>query len=112
MTPFDFQGTPVRHIEIKGTVWFHATDVCKCLGLSTLKGTAMHLRKLDADERSLVTPNQIEGLRGRGATFVTESGMNKLAMRADSAKAKPFQNWLVTFGLAVECGDEGTVPIR
>lgn len=79
---------------IDGEPWFHATDVCLCLGLGVQKGTHNHTRRLDADEQRRVTPSQARGLRGAGATFVNESGLYKLILRSDKATAKPFQDWV------------------
>ena len=90
-----FQDTALRTIEIGGEPWFHATDVCKCVGLNTDKGTNHHLRKVDADVKRLITPYQMRGLRGAGAVAVSASGLYRLIMRADGAKAKPFRDWVV-----------------
>lgn len=91
----------LRTIELDGHPWFHATDVCRCLGLSINGGTYHHLRKLDADEKRTLSKSQNRVLgedkflgRAATATVVSESGIYKLTMRADSDKAKPFQDWV------------------
>jgi prophage antirepressor-like protein len=70
-----------------------AIDVCRCLGLATDGGTFNHLRKLAGDEKRRLTKNQFLA-RGIGPTAVSESGLYKLVMRADSETARPFQDWV------------------
>lgn len=101
MNTFAFAGQQLRTIDIDGTPWFHATDVCKCIGLTTRGGTYPHLMKLDVDEKRSIkrTPNPIMGApeflgTAPSATAVNESGLYKLTLRADGAKAKPFQDWV------------------
>lgn len=96
-----FNGQTLRHVMIEGEPWFHATDVCRCLGLSVGGGTYHHLRKLDADEKQTLSKsqNQIQSVdvflgRAASASIINESGLYKLTMRADVASAKPFQNWV------------------
>jgi len=101
MNTFDFQGTALRTIDLDGEPWFHATDVCRCIGLNLTSGTYAHLKKLDGDQKQTLrrTPNPIWGLHqflgeASTASVITESGLYALTMRADSAKAKPFQDWV------------------
>lgn len=63
MNTFDFNGTALRTIELDGNPWFHATDVCRCLGLNISSGTYSHLLKLDGDEKRTLskTPNPAWG---------------------------------------------------
>lgn len=65
-------------------------------------GTFHHLLKLDDDQKRALrkTPDPIRSEReflGRSpaATAVSESGLYRLRMRADGAKAKPFRDWVV-----------------
>ena len=76
---------PLRTIEIDGEPWFHATDVCKCVGLSTNGGTFHHLRKLDADEKQTLkkSQNRILGAdqflgQTAVASVINESGLSPL----------------------------------
>lgn len=94
MSIFKFNDTALRTIELDGEPWFHATDVCKCVGLSYRNGSGNHVRKLDDDQKQLITPKRMVGLRGAGATVVSESGLYRLIMRADGDKAKPFRDWV------------------
>jgi prophage antirepressor-like protein len=64
-------------------------------------GTYQHMLKLDADQKQTIhrTPNRIGGLekfigKTASATAVSESGLYRLIMRADGAKAKPFRDWV------------------
>jgi phage anti-repressor protein len=41
----------LRTIDLDGTPWFHATDVCRCLGLGVSSGTFNHTYKLGSDEK-------------------------------------------------------------
>lgn len=98
---FNFKNHELRTIEIEGEPWFHATDACRCIGLSTKSGTHQHLVKLDKCEKQTLskTTNRIGGvyefLGGASmANIINEAGLNRLLMRADSAKARPFQDWL------------------
>lgn len=98
---FDFHGNNLRTILIDGEPWFHVTDVCRCIGLRTHGGTYMHTQKLDYGQKQTLkrTSNPIAGLRefigntGQAAA-INESGLYRLILRADSTKAKPFQDWV------------------
>ena len=102
MNTYNFKGHELRTIEIDGELWFHATDACKCIGLSVKGGTTSHMVRLDPDEKMLLsktTHAQTVGVwemlgSASMANVVSEAGLNRLLMRADTAKAKPFQDWL------------------
>ena len=93
----------LRIIEIDGKPWFRATDVCKCVGLSTKGGTRQHMLKLDPDQKQTVsrnTHNRIVGVskfvtQAPSARVVSESGLYRLIMRADGAASKPFRDWVM-----------------
>nr|WP_201159360.1 BRO family protein [Rhodoplanes elegans] len=110
----------VRVVTLDGAPWFLATDVCAALGLGLEKGTNTHTRKLDADERRGVTPSQVRGLRGLGATAVSESGLYKLILRSDAPTAAPFKDWVTrevlpairkTGGYVLAGADPATVEV-
>jgi len=101
MNIFKFQDTQLRTIEIDGAPWFHASDVCRCLGLNIIGGVYHHMTKLGADEKRTLQKSQNVALgvadflgRASSATVVTESGLYKLIMRSDKATAVPFQDWV------------------
>jgi prophage antirepressor-like protein len=78
----------LRHIILDGEPWFHATDICRILGLTTRSGTSQHTGNLDSSEKRTLmrTLGQIEGLHefigntGQ-ATAISESGLYKLTLR-------------------------------
>jgi prophage antirepressor-like protein len=91
------QSNSIRVVDIDGQPWFVATDACRVLGLNMTSGTYRHLRKLNRDERRLLTGAdlpQSELGRAPSVTAISESGLYKLIMRSDKAVAKPFQDWV------------------
>lgn len=80
---------------IEGEPWFHAKDVCDCLGLSMgRQGADNNIRHISPEDKCLITPDRFRGLRGLGATFISESGLYKLIMRSDKPEAMAFQDWV------------------
>jgi prophage antirepressor-like protein len=87
--PFEYEGKPVRVIQVDGEPWFVAADVCAVLDLENPTKAIM---TLDADERALTS---IQGNRGeREANIISEPGMWRLVMRSDKPQAKPFQRFV------------------
>lgn len=84
-------GSKIRVVEINGELWFVARDVCTALGLNIIGGVHQHLEKLASDERAR---SRVLGMRGSQANLVSESGLYKLVLRSDKAKAKAFQHWV------------------
>lgn len=80
-------------IDIDGQPWFVAADVCRVLGLPTERGTFMHLKKLDADEKQPVTPNLVGG-HGPSVTTISEPGLYKLIQSSNKPAAKAFDRWV------------------
>lgn len=91
----NFKGHQVRHVLIEGEPWFVAADVCRCLGLSVVRGVYNNLRPLDADEKRL-TPQTFRGKGGGSLTTISESGLYKLIMRAQRTRREvaTFQDWV------------------
>jgi len=94
MNTFQFADQSLRTIDLDETPWFVAADVCRCLGLDLTKGTHKHLGRLGDDEKRIITHAHVVGLRGAGATAVSESGLYKLIMRSDKPEARQFQDWV------------------
>jgi len=106
--PLMFGESKVRHFITEGEPWFVAADVCRCLGLKIASGVHGHLVSLRVDERAVLhkrllseAPQSEWGasrLLFLGSesvlTAISESGLYKLAMRAEKATAKPFQDWV------------------
>ena len=83
---FDYNGSAVRTLDIKGEVWFVAHDVCEVLGISD---THNALRELHNDEVSIMP---IE--HHNQAVFVSESGFYALVFRSNDRDAKTFSRWI------------------
>ncbi|MCW1382690.1 BRO family protein [Novosphingobium sp. KCTC 2891] len=103
MNTFDFNGHRLRTIDLDGEPWFHATDVCKCIGLNTAGGAGKHLTALTEDEKRTLnrTPGKIGGHdafvgKTSAATTISESGLYKLILRANPSRPEvaEFQNWV------------------
>ena len=76
-------------MDISGTPWFVAPDVCRVFGLSNVTKA---LLPLSEDEKGL-TPIQTLGGVQRLNT-ISESGLYKLVMRSEKPEAKAFQEWV------------------
>lgn len=93
----------LRTIEIEGEPWFHATDVCKCVGLTIHSGVTQHLGRIEDDEKQVVSRKSLDLIEGVDlflgkagtANAVSEAGLYRLIMRADGAASKPFRDWVV-----------------
>lgn len=77
-TIFSFESSSnIRAVEINGSPWFVATDVCNALRLSN---PTMSLKALDEDERSKLNL----GRQGE-ASIISESGLYTLILRCRDA---------------------------
>ncbi|HEJ7260177.1 TPA: anti-repressor protein [Serratia marcescens] len=77
-TIFSFESSSnIRAVEINGSPWFVATDVCDALRLSN---PTMSLKALDEDERSKLNL----GRQGE-ASIISESGLYTLILRCRDA---------------------------
>lgn len=90
----NFNGQQLRHVILDGEPWFHATDVCHCLGLRVAHGVHRHLVKLSDDEKgrnNFATPGGTQKM-----SIVSESGLYKLILRANPSRPEvaKFQNWV------------------
>ncbi len=47
---FQFQQNQIHVVTLERTPWFHAGDVCECLGLSNSAGSSHHLSTLDPSD--------------------------------------------------------------
>ncbi|HEJ7836589.1 TPA: hypothetical protein SMH97_004086 [Serratia marcescens] len=81
-TTFSFDpSTKIRAIQIDGSPWFAAIDVCNAIGISNNRDA---LRKLDDDEKNTV--GLTDGNRGNPNTVViSESGLYTLILRCRDA---------------------------
>ncbi|GAN98756.1 hypothetical protein Gxy13693_010_073 [Komagataeibacter xylinus NBRC 13693] len=90
----------VRVVEIGGTPWFVAHDVCASLGLSYNKhgGTyAHHIQRIRLEDKCKLSVPFIsnEGTTSRRTmAAINESGLYMLVMRCRRPDARPFQDWV------------------
>lgn len=90
LIPFDFRGTAVRVVSVDGEPWFVAGDVCFVLGYSNSRdATAKHVRDHQKRVSRIATPSGEQA-----ATVVSEGGLYRLMMRARTALADEFQDWV------------------
>lgn len=86
----DFQGHPVRMLELGGQPWWVLRDICEVLGLTTPARVA---ERLDEDEVSQTHITDGIG-RQQDTTIVSESGLYAVILRSDKPLAKPFRKWV------------------
>lgn len=101
--PLTFQDHSVRHVFIDGDPWFMAKDICGILydRFDPQKGVTEYIKNLREDEKWTLThrdvPGNFLGSKCYSSAFVTESGMYKIALRAQSSKrpnVAAFQDWV------------------
>lgn len=86
-------GLDLRVIDIDGSPWFVAKDVCEALLMPTAKGTGMYLSALYATEKQTLAISK--GNRGNpNTTVISESGLYKLILKSRKAEAVEFQRWV------------------
>ena len=91
ITPFNFEGTPVRTIQINGETQFVAADVCAALDLPD---THKAIARLDDDEKgrnSIPTPGGQQEM-----SVVNESGLYNLVLGSRKPEAKRFKRWVTS----------------
>jgi anti-repressor protein len=89
-SPWNFDGHPVRIIEVDGEPWFVLADVCKVLEVGNPSDAA---RRLDEDERHDLDIIDPMG-RPQTATGVNESGLYSLILTSRKPDAKRFRKWV------------------
>lgn len=88
---FDFNGSSVRVITIKGDPWFVVKDLCNILEIVKIDSA---IRCLDDDEKgthSVSTPGGNQEL-----SVASESGMYCLVLRSRKPQAKEFRKWVTS----------------
>ena len=86
ITPFNFEGTPVRTVQIDGETQFVAADVCEALDIQNV---AQAVTRLDDDERSMFNIG-----RQGDAHVINESGLYRLILTSRKPEAKRFRKWV------------------
>lgn len=91
IVPFEFRGTTVRVVTIDGEPWFVAADVTFVLGYSNGRDAVeKHIRD---HQRNTVAIR--DGKRGNpNATVISEGGLYRLMLRANTVLADEFQDWV------------------
>ena len=79
----------VRVVEIKGSPWFVAADVCKILEIDRTQ-----TRRLDDDEKGLYSIHTPGG--EQQMTVINESGLYALTLTSRKPYAKKFRKWLTS----------------
>lgn len=79
----------IRTVELEGTPWFVAKDVCKALGVSNASQAVRHLGSDEKGINQIYTPGGLQHLN-----CISESGLYKLVMRSDKPQARAFQDWV------------------
>lgn len=77
-------------MEESGEPLFCLADLCKAIGVSNHRNVA---KRIDEDGVRRMDITDSLG-RNQQVLFVTEPGMYEVLLRSDSAKAKPFRNWV------------------
>ncbi|MDM7850423.1 BRO-N domain-containing protein [Pseudochrobactrum kiredjianiae] len=85
----------MRVVTIDDQPWFVAKDVCRVLDI---KQTTYAMHALNTDQYKQVLKSMVGSTHvsfpNRGATCISEGGLNRLIMRSDKPEARPFQDWI------------------
>ena len=87
--PFEYGSKQIRTLDIDGSPWFVALDVCQAIGLGNV---SMAIRPLPSKHRAL---KQIE-VNGRNvrSNVISEGGLYRVVLRSSKPKAEPFVDWV------------------
>lgn len=89
---FDFNSQQVRVLADKqGEPWFVAKDVCDILELGNV---SQAVSKLDDDEKSNITNNDIAQNGGKAPLIVSEAGLYSLVLKSRKPEAREFKRWV------------------
>lgn len=91
LTTFNFNALPIRVVEREGEPWFVAADVCKALGITSVKDA---YDRISATEKTYVGRTLLGLAPGKPMVIISESGLYKLIMRSDKPEARAFQDWV------------------
>jgi len=113
---FDFNNNDIRVIDVDGTAWFVAADICTALDMYINKqgkpNVTVAMRKLREDEIGVYriqTNARGGGKRAQDVKAVSESGVYKLVMRSDKREAREFQDWVTDVVLPAIENDGGYI---
>jgi prophage antirepressor-like protein len=91
--PFTFPVTAqaVRVLEIDGSPWFVAADVCAVLELEDVRRA---VERLEVDDRSQTPVVDSAGRLNPKTWIVSEPGLYDLVIRSDKPQARDFRRWV------------------
>lgn len=93
-------------VDIDGSPWFVATDVCRALGMDLARGAYPWVRGVADHDKMATTYGELDpelksGTNGRGGiragtptTLLSEAGQYKMVMRSNKPDAEAFQDWI------------------
>lgn len=93
IVPFEFEGNPVRMVEIDGVPWFVAADVCAVLALTDVRQA---VQRVDQHDRCQAPVVDSAGRVQPRTWMVNESGVYDLVIRSDKPKARKFRRWMTS----------------
>lgn len=89
LVQFNFEGLNVRVQDKDGNPWFILADVCRVLDVKNVSDAS---RRLDADERGIVTTDTPSGTQEM--LIVNESGLYSLVLTSRKPEAKRFKKFV------------------
>lgn len=81
----------IRTLNIDGSVWFVAADVCAALDISN---TSDAVSSLDDDQKGIATTDTLGG--AQKTAIVSESGLYELIFKSRKPEAKRFRKWITS----------------
>lgn len=82
-------------VDLDGTPWFVAADVCKAIGYCIKNdGTVNVTHAMRPLHVADITTHRVSDKRGAPSKCITEAGLYKLVMRSDKPEARAFQDWV------------------
>lgn len=89
---FDFRGASLRTLtDEAGEPWFVAKDVCDILELGNV---SQAVSRLDDDEKSNITTNDIAQNGGKAPLIISEAGLYSLILKSRKPEAREFKRWV------------------
>lgn len=87
---FNYHGHEVRTVNMKGSPWFVAKDVCEVLEIRNHRDAVSRLTRAMKDDVGI--PDAIG--RDQNTTIVSEAGLYKLIFTSNKPEAEAFSNWV------------------
>jgi len=97
--PLEFDGKPVRVVNVGGDPWWVASDVCRVLGIGNASMAVNGNAKtgnlgLDDDEKGVINHDTPSG--PQEMLCVNESGLYSLIFKSRKPDAKRFRKWVTS----------------